>query len=180
MNRTIHNPVLHDTVTFIRTAAETVGTMTELEAIVMPGASSPLHFHTTYDETITALEGSIYLLLSKGADKVLTPGECYTIRAGQVHGLRNTSPESVRVRSQIVPGSQGFEDGLRILYGLASDGLYNDRKMPTSFQAFAVCLAMSDTKLPGWQSLLNPFIKLIAIFARSRGLEAQLCARYCK
>jgi quercetin dioxygenase-like cupin family protein len=180
MNRTIHNPILQDTVTFIKTAAETAGAMTELEAVVMPGATSPPHFHTTYDETITALEGTIHLLLSKGTEIELAPSEFYTIKAGQVHGLRNASVEVVRVRSQIVPGSEGFEDGLRILYGIASDGLYNDQKMRASFQAFAICLTMSDTKLPGWQSLLNPFIKLVAVFARSRGLEAKLRARYCE
>jgi quercetin dioxygenase-like cupin family protein len=180
MNRTIHNPILKDTVTFVRTAAETAGAMTELEVVVMPGAVSPAHFHTTYDETITALEGRIHLLLAKSVEVELAPSDSYTIKAGQVHGLRNASLEVVRVRSQIVPGSEGFEDGLRILYGLASDGLYNDRKMPASIPAFSVCLAMSDRKLPGWQSLLNPFIQLIAIVARSYGLEAQLRSRYCK
>ena len=109
MKRVIHNPVLNDTVTFLRTAAESSGAVTEVEAIVMPGASSPPHFHSSYDETITALEGRIRLQLAKGVEVELAPGEAYLIQAGQVHGLSNATESVVRVRSQISPGSQGFE-----------------------------------------------------------------------
>ena len=179
MNRTIHNPILKDTVTFLRTSAETNGALTELEATVEPGASSPPHFHTAYDETITALEGNLLLQLGSAHEVELAPGQSHLIPAGQVHGLRNASAAQVRVRSQISPGSQGFEDALRILYGLASDGLYNQRKMPRSFQHFAICAAMSDTRLPGLMATLNPFIALVARYARWRGVEDQLRRKYC-
>jgi quercetin dioxygenase-like cupin family protein len=179
MKRTINNPFLKDTVTFMRTSAESGGAVTELEATVMLGASSPPHFHTTYDETITALEGRILIQLSKGEEVELTAGQSYLIKAGQVHGLRNITEAQVRVRSRITPGSQGFEDALRIMYGLASDGLYNERKMPRSFQHFAVCASISDTRLPGLAAMLNPLIDIVARFARWRGVEQRLRRKYC-
>ncbi len=179
MKRTIHNPILQDTVTFIQTSADSGGTVTELEATVMPGGSNPPHFHTSYTETITVIEGVILLRLSKGVEVELASGQTYTIQAGQVHGFRNATDASVHVRSTISPASEGFETALRIMYGLAADGLYNQRKMPRSFQHFAICATISDTRLPEYMSMLNPLVKLVASFARWRGVEEQLRHKYC-
>ena len=179
MKRTIHNPVLNDTVTFFQTAAESHEAITELGATVMPGGSNPPHFHTTYDETVTVLEGRILLQLAKGTEVELSSGDTYLIKAGQVHGFRNATEAPIRVVSRITPGSKGFEDALRIMYGLASDGLYNARKMPRSFQHFAICASISDTRLPGRSRLLNPPIDLIARYAGWRGTEDHLRRTYC-
>ena len=176
---TIHNPILNDTVTFLQTSAESGGTVTELEATVMPGGSNPPHFHRSYDETVTVLEGRIVLQLPKGVEVELSSGETYAIRAGQAHGFRNATGLAVRVRSRISPGSEGFESALRILYGLASDGLYNERKIPRNLQHVALCASMSDTRFPGFASIFNPLIDLVARFAQRRGIEAQLRRRYC-
>jgi len=75
MKRTSHNPLLGDTVTFIRTAEESHGAITELETTVMPGGSIPPHFHRTYDEIFTMLEGSLRLESPKGVQMDLRPGE---------------------------------------------------------------------------------------------------------
>ena len=83
MKRNIYNPVLKDTVTFTKTSPESAGAVIELEATVMPGASSPLHFHSTYDETIAAVEGTIRLLLGQGKIIDLAAGDAFTIHAGQ-------------------------------------------------------------------------------------------------
>jgi quercetin dioxygenase-like cupin family protein len=179
MQRTIHNPILKDTVTFVRTSAESGGEVTELEAVVMAGASSPPHFHMTYDETITVLEGSILIQLAKGREVELGAGQARLIKAGQVHGLRNATGAEVRLRSRIAPGSQGFEDALRIMYGLASDGLYNKHRRPRSFQHVAICASISDTRLTGSMAMLNPLITLVAGYARWRGVEEQLKRKYC-
>jgi quercetin dioxygenase-like cupin family protein len=179
MKRTIENPILKDVVTFTTLSTESGGAFTELEATVMPGASSPPHFHETYDETITALEGAIILDLGKGAEVNLSSGESYVIHRGQTHGLRNVSDSIVRVRSHIAPGSRGFEDGLRILYGLAADGKYNKHKMPKNPMFFAICLSISDTRLPGAASLLNPIVDMVARLGSWFGVETQLRERYC-
>src|SRR6202453_2193616 len=52
MRRTIHNPILNGTVTFLRTATDSGGTITELEATVMPGGGNPPHFHGKLKRTM--------------------------------------------------------------------------------------------------------------------------------
>jgi quercetin dioxygenase-like cupin family protein len=178
MTRTIHNPILNVTVTFLKTASESDGAITELEATVMPGESNPPHFHRTYDETFTMLEGILRLELSGGVRVDLSPGTSYVVKAGQVHSFHNVSQATVRVQTQIVPGNEGFEHALRFLYGLASDGLYNQR-MPRSLQHLAVCASIGDTWLPGLPSLFNPLIRVFALIARWRGIERQLLCKYC-
>lgn len=128
MKRTIHNPVLRDTVTFVRTARESCGAITELEATVMPGGSNPPHFHRRYDEILTSLEGSLRLEFPKGVQIDLHPDKKYVVKAGLVHSFRNISDAPARIRTQIIPGNEGFENSLRILYGLASDGLYHRQR----------------------------------------------------
>jgi quercetin dioxygenase-like cupin family protein len=132
VKRTIHNPILRDTVTLVRTARGSHGAITELEATVMPGGSNPPHFHRTYDEIFTLLEGSLRLESPKGVQMDLHPGGKYVVKAGQVHSFRNVSDAPACIRTQIIPGNEGFKNSLRILYGLASDGLYHrQRKAPT-------------------------------------------------
>jgi quercetin dioxygenase-like cupin family protein len=181
MKRRIHNPLLGDTVTFVRTAEESHGAITELEAIVMPGGSNPPHFHRTYDEIFTMLEGSLRLESPKGVQMDLRQGEKYVVKVGQVHSFLNISNAPARIRTEIIPGNEGFENSLRILYGLASDGLYHrQRKAPRSFEYLAVCMSMSDTCLAGPLSCLNRLFRLAAIFARWRGVEKRLMLTYCQ
>jgi hypothetical protein len=86
-----------------------------------------------------------------------------------------------RIRTQIIPGNEGFENSVRILYGLAADGLYrHQRKAPQSFEHLTVCMSMSDTRLAGRLSCLNRVFRMAAIFARWRGVEKRLLLTYCQ
>jgi quercetin dioxygenase-like cupin family protein len=181
MTRTIHNPALRAAITFLVTARESDGAITELEAMVMPGGKNPPHYHKTYDETFTVIEGVLRLDLSGGARKDLVAGQSYVVIAGNVHSFRNETNGPTRIRTLIVPGNEGFENSLRILAGLASDGFYNIRlKMPRSLQQLSVCGSMSDTWLAGPLCLLNWPLRLLARFARWRGVENELLLRYCQ
>ena len=51
MKRTIVNPIIKDTVTFLQTSQESGGKITEGEITLMPGGGNPLHYHKTYSET---------------------------------------------------------------------------------------------------------------------------------
>jgi quercetin dioxygenase-like cupin family protein len=79
MKRVILNPIFRDTVTFIKTASETNGQFTEAELILIPGGGNPLHYHLSYSETFTPIEGLLGLGLAKRKKKFLRPGETYTI-----------------------------------------------------------------------------------------------------
>ena len=65
MKRVIVNPIFRDTVTFIKTSAETNGQFTEAELMLMPGGRNPLHYHLSYSETFTAIDGELGLGLAK-------------------------------------------------------------------------------------------------------------------
>ena len=162
MQRTIHNPVLRDSVTFLRTSAETSGECTEVEAVVMPGGGNPPHFHKHYEETFTMEEGELVLDLPHGVRTILKAGDVYTVRPGEAHSFLNTTDRQARVRMLTQPGNPGFEDSIRILYGLASDGVYSKRRTPRSISLYAwrsvtpTCLAnrlystwLFDSSLPG-------------------------------
>ncbi|SFT24666.1 cupin domain-containing protein [Mucilaginibacter polytrichastri] len=179
MKRTIKNAQLRDTVTFIQTSESSGGDVTELEVVVMPGGINPAHFHKKYDETVHVLEGILLLTLSKRAKITLLQGDQYVIKAGQVHSLQNAADVKLKLRSIIIPANQGFESALRIMYGLANDGLYNAHKMPRNFVHLSVCSVMSDTRLPGLKSLLNPVFILLAHCARWTGITERLISKYC-
>ena len=63
MRRTIVNPIIKDTATFLQTAEESGGKITEAEITLMPKGGNPLHYHKTYSETFTVLEGELGLKL---------------------------------------------------------------------------------------------------------------------
>ncbi len=178
MNRTIHNPIVNDTVTFLQTSAESGGTCTELELKVLPGGGNAPPFHQTYTETFTVLRGVLTLELDRGLRKTLSAGESYVIEAGQTHSYHNETNEPLWCRNRLTPGSEGFESTLRILYGLAADGLTRRTGIPTRLQDLAVCAVISDTSAPGILAFANPILRLVACFARWRGVEADLRRRY--
>jgi mannose-6-phosphate isomerase-like protein (cupin superfamily) len=100
INRTIHNPALRGTITFLTTAKESHGAISELEVTVMPKGENPPHYHRSYDESFTVIEGMLRLHLGGGVGKDLGPGESYVVRAGNVHSFRNETnqPASCRER----------------------------------------------------------------------------------
>lgn len=180
MKRHIVNPVLKETVTFVKTAAETKGETTELEITLMPGGGNPLHYHTSYAETFTAVEGELELELAHRQKLVLRPGESFVVKAGVVHRFFNPGKGRIRFKNEVRPGHEGFENTLRILSGLAADGLYNQRGVPRNLTHLAVCGIMSDMRLPGLMSLTMPLLKWMATRAEKDGTTQRLIEKYCR
>lgn len=179
MKRTLFNPVLKETVTFIQTSRETNGAVSDLEITLAPGGGNPLHYHTTYTELFTAVEGELKLELKNKKIICLSPGQSYLVKEGEVHRFFNSGATDIRFRNEVRPGHEGFENTLRILHGLASDGLYRSNGIPRSFTHLAVCGIMSDMRLPGLMSLTTPLLKWIARRAKKKGIEQQLVDKYC-
>ncbi|WP_262491776.1 cupin domain-containing protein [Nitritalea halalkaliphila] len=95
-----------------------------------PKGGSPMHYHKTFSETFTAVEGTLGLKLKSG-ERRLQPGESYTVKPFEVHGFFNPSAsESIRFSIRLAPGHSGFENALRIMYGLAQDGLTDKNGIP--------------------------------------------------
>lgn len=179
MERTITNPIFKDTVTFLKTAAETNGIYSEYDVTLMPGGGNPPHIHSRFVETFTALSGNLGLKLGRKT-LILHPGESFAVPIGTIHNFFNPGAEMIRFRIRFDPGFEGFDQMIRILYGLARDGKTNRRGIPKSLAAIAIAGELGDTQLPGLWKVVAPLFRLIAARARRRGFEEELLNTYCR
>ena len=180
MRRTFVNPIIKDVVTFLQTAEESGGKVTEAEITLMPGGGNPLHYHKTYSETFTAMDGNLGLKLGKKDTKLLRPGETYTVEPMSLHSFFNPTDKEINFNVKLRPGHTGFENSLGILYGLAGDGLTNNKSIPKRLKHAAIIVCMSDMNVPGLLTLLYPLLKRMANKAKANGEEQKLIDKYCK
>lgn len=174
-NEYIINPLFKDTVTFLTTASETNGVYSECEVTLMPGGGNPPHIHHRFVETFKAIQGQLGL-----KTLILEPGDSFPVPIGTVHNFFNPGHERILFKIRFEPGFEGFNQMLRILYGLARDGKTNKKGIPNSLAAIAIAGELGDTQLPGLWKLVAPLLRLIADRARRNGLEQQLLNTYCR
>ena len=179
MKKTIVNAIFKDTVTFLQTSKESGGKITDLELTLLPGGANPLHYHN-YSEKFTAIDGELGLIFGKKREKIiLKPGESMTVPAMELHNFFNPTDREIKFGVQIEPGNEGFENFLRIAYGLAADGLTDRKSQPKSLTHTAIILCMADVNAPGLLTLMLPVFKIIARKAKKNGEEQKLIDRYC-
>jgi mannose-6-phosphate isomerase-like protein (cupin superfamily) len=173
------NPVIGDKLEFLKTARETGGAYTLVEIELAPGGSNIPHIHQAFSETFIPVEGT--LEVRNGDQKVLLqPGQVHTAPAGVIHCFRNPTNKPVRFQAELRPGHEGFENSLKIVYGLAADGLTNRKGVPLNPTHTAVVGIIGDTHLPGAMALLMPLFRCLARRARRQGVEKGLLDRYCQ
>lgn len=177
MKRTYVNPVIKDTITFLQTASESAGNITAAEITLMPGGGNPLHYHKTYKETFTAIDGELGVQVGKSS-RILKPGETCTVEVMQVHRFYNPTNTQIRFKVEIRPGHEGFENSLKILYGLAADGLTDKKSIPKSLKHTAIIVTMSDMNVPGLLTLIFPVLKRLAKKAIASGEQQRLIEKY--
>jgi mannose-6-phosphate isomerase-like protein (cupin superfamily) len=145
---TIENPVTGETITFLKTAAETEGELVEIEVTVEPdGAVAAAHVHPFQSERFEVLEGT--LEFRRGRAKVVAgPGEVVTVPAGTAHSFRNAGETVARFRCEVRPALQ-FERFLETMFGLAADGKTNRKGMPSPLRLAVIANAhFDDVRLP--------------------------------
>ena len=96
MQRTIVNPIIKDPVTFLQTSEESGGKITEADITLMPEGGNPLHYHKTFSETFTAIEGELGLKLGNKEIKILKEGETHTVEPMSVHGFFNPADREIK------------------------------------------------------------------------------------
>ena len=179
MKKTIVNPVIKDTVTFLQTSKETDGKITDLELTLLPGGGNVIHYHN-YSEKFTAIEGDLGLVYGKKREKmILRPGESFTIPAMELHNFYNPIDREIKFGIQVEPGHQGFEYMLRILYGLASDGRTDKESKPKSIKNLAIVCVMAELNAPGLLTLMTPLFRYIYKKAERKGDVQKLVDQYC-
>ncbi|HEY9720385.1 MAG TPA: cupin domain-containing protein [Oscillatoriaceae cyanobacterium] len=175
-SRTIHNPHSNDVVTFMETSRETNGARSVIENRCGAGGGVPLHYHNEFDEEIVAVDGPLTVTLGNRT-LTLQPGERVVVPRGTPHCFRNATSGEVTFQANLVPGSTGFENFLRVLAGLSQDGKVNRAGLP-DLRTFAMMSRWADTNLCGALSVMNPVMSLLARRAEKSGLGDRLRARY--
>jgi mannose-6-phosphate isomerase-like protein (cupin superfamily) len=176
--RRIYNPVQKDSVTFLKTSAETDGAYTRAEVVVAPGGGTSPHYHLTYAEHFEVVKGDLEVMVD-GETRTLRPGEKAVVPPNTLHCFRNRTNDPTTFVGEARPGSPGFEKALRVLYGLAEDGRVRAIGVPKNVYDAVVIGDWSDMRLPGVYALLNPVFRLLLRRARHLGVDHDLEARYC-
>lgn len=168
MKRLYENPLIGDRIYFKKYAHEPGPATTVIDVELKAGGGNELHYHLSYDEHFECLDGELSLEVDKRII-VLQPGQTATAPRRSVHRFFNTSAEPARFRVTITPGQPGFEQVLKIVYGLAADGLLNAKGQPRKFWQIGTIVELSDTNLPGIFRLLQPLLRRSARRALADG-----------
>lgn len=176
--RRVYNPIQKDAAIFLVTAEESGGARTLVEIELAPGGGNALHIHTRFAEHFEVEEGQLVVQLG-GEEHVLGPGDTAVAPPRTPHRFFSRSAAPTRFRVELRPGDAGFEQALRIAYGLAEDGLMNAKGIPHRMDHLALLVEMGGTLPSGLAGVVLPLLKPIARRARRRGVEAELIARYC-
>lgn len=179
LERRIHNPVQKDSVTFLKTAAETNGEYTLVEVELAPKGGVGLHYHKTYSEKFECLEGELRVQAGKTIH-TLVPGRSVTAQPLVHHRFFNSSGQRCRFRVELRPASRGFEQSLQVGYGLARDGQTNSKGLPKNRLALAWLFEISESNLPGWMSIFEFILRKQAKKARAMGIDKQLISAYVR
>ena len=177
--RTFVNPAINDSATFLQTSSETNGAYSLIEIELGKSDGPPLHYHKSFSEKFEAKEGVLYLQVNK-EKKILNVGDSFTVPAGTSHRFYNEADKTIKFHITLVPGHTGMENFIKIFYGLAADGLTDNKGKPKNFSHLAVALTISDSNAPGWMSLLSPVIRTVAKRARKNVTEKWLLEKYCQ
>lgn len=175
--RRILNPVQRDSITFLETSAESGGERTLCLFEVAPGGRVKPHFHMSYSEHFFVHEGRLTVTIGQET-RAVGPGEDARVAPGLLHAWRNDGAERVMADLELRPGHTGFEEGLRILFGLAADGRVMADGLPRNPLHTAVLLDLGELRLPGALGAVRPLFGLLSRVARRSGVERELRRRY--
>jgi quercetin dioxygenase-like cupin family protein len=179
MQRKIYNPIQKDYVTFLKLGSETNNAYTLIEVELADGGGVGLHYHKTFSEGFTCIEGEVQVQLGKTMH-TLTAGQAAIAEPNILHLFRNRSGKTSRFQVEIRPASRGFEQSLQIGYGLAADGGCNKRGLPKDKRVLAWLFDITESNLPGWMSFIEPILRWQSRKAVARGLDKVLIGKYVR
>ena len=175
----IVNPVIEEEVTFLTTAKQSKGEKTLMEVKIGPKGGVPLHYHKRFSETFNVIEGE--LSIQVGKDKmILKPGDKATAPKNTNHRFYNTSGKPVRFTVELNPASEGFENVLRIGFGLAQDGQSGSDGLPKSFLHKAILVNMGEGSFVGVFKILEKVLIYFSKTKKAGQIKEELLEKYVK
>lgn len=175
----IVNPAQGDRITFLVTAAQSSGELLRMHTVLRPGGRNQPHRHPSFSEAFEGVHGTFAVELD-GQRQPVAAGERAVAAPGTLHRFLNSSAEPAVFITEVRPGSQSFEDGLRMLYGLAADGRTTSKGFPRHPLELAVVMTKSEVVPPGVLGLFFPLLRWIARSSAGRRTEARLLDAYCR
>jgi mannose-6-phosphate isomerase-like protein (cupin superfamily) len=106
------------------------------------GAVVGEHIHPSITERFRVVSGCLCVRIN-GAETILGPGDEATIPPGVPHDWWNAGDIEAQVVVEIDPGRR-FEIMVSTLFGLANDGLTNDKGLPHLLQLAVIAEEFSD------------------------------------
>jgi quercetin dioxygenase-like cupin family protein len=175
----IVNPVIGEEIIFHNTSRQSNGEKTVMEVLLSPRGGNPLHYHKRFAETFTIIDGELNVQIGKSIHK-LKKGDTITAPILERHRFFNTSGKETRFYCELVPASEGFENVLRIGFGLARDGFAAKNGLPKSIRNMAISMNMGEGYFVGLFSVFEKIFRMIAKSDKSKRTEKELLEKYCK
>ena len=142
----IDNPVTGERITFLRTSAETGGSLAEMELALSPAAKlAAEHIHLHQEERFEVIDGLIRVRCS-GTESLARAGETVVVPAGSPHTWAPEGDTGARVRLTFTPGAD-IEEFFDEFFRLGREGRTNAKGMPNLFVTARLGLA-HDMYLP--------------------------------
>lgn len=157
-NRTVQHLYTGETISFLDSADESL-----LIEVTLPAgaAGPPLHYHDRFTEEFTVIEGELAVTI-QGTESTLTGGDSRFVPLKQAHTFNNRSNAPVRFRVKLAPGD-GFEQSVRIHYGLMDDGLTDNKGTPKNILHTLYILHLQNTFVAGMPLWLQRGLSWVAI-----------------
>jgi mannose-6-phosphate isomerase-like protein (cupin superfamily) len=134
-----------------------------------------------FHKVLKRREPWVLIFWSFHIDQIFT----WIFAVGTKHRFFNPAPASdpssknIEFLAKVVPAHENFEKSIYICYGLANDGLCDEKGLPKSIVDLCLMGALGDMKWPGiTASLGNTIVKAVAAYGRWSGEEERLLKKY--
>jgi quercetin dioxygenase-like cupin family protein len=174
----IVNPLAREEVVYHTTSRQSNGERTLMEVTIGPKGGNPLHYHKRFAEKFTVIDGELNVQVGTTIHK-LKKGETIEADINQRHRFFNTSGKAVKFFCELHPASEGFENVLRIAFGLANDGHAAKNGMPKSITHMAILMNMGEGYFVGVFSMFEKIFRLLARTGKAKRIEKELLDKYC-
>jgi quercetin dioxygenase-like cupin family protein len=172
-DRTVRNNEGNYESTFLKTNRDTGGAFELIQVEVEPKGGNSWHYHKTFDETFTVLEGELLVGLN-GKSIILKTGESVTAPRKSMHYFHNATDTKVTIQVMATP-AKGLEKSIRIGYGLNNTGQWGNRVLPKNPWHLPLLLGYSETYLPNIPKFIQePLVNALARIAQWKGEDKAL------
>lgn len=167
IDRTVINNEGNYASTFLKTSRETKGAYELIRVEVEPNGGNDWHYHKTFDEQFTVLEGELTVGLD-GKELKLGKGQSAWAYKTHLHFFTNRTTAKTVILVKTTPAG-GLEKSVRIGYGLINDGQFTG-ELPTNPWHMPLLLGYSQTYLPGLPAFIQePLVNSLAKMAQWKG-----------